>query len=33
MAKSQIKLQKGLCLMVFLSRYGTEEQCHDALFE
>lgn len=32
MAKNQVQFQKGLSLRQFLSEYGTEEQCHDALY-
>ena len=32
MAKNPIQFQKGLSLSDFLSRYGTEAQCREALF-
>lgn len=32
MAKNQVQFQKGLSLRDFLSRYGSEEQCHRSLF-
>lgn len=32
MAKNQVQFQKGLSLPQFLKQYGTESQCHDALF-
>lgn len=32
MAKNQVQFQKGLSLPQFLKHYGTESQCHDALF-
>jgi hypothetical protein len=32
MAKNKVQFQKGLSLGAFLSMYGTEHQCHDALF-
>ena len=32
MAKNKIQFQKGLSLPRFLATYGTEEQCHQALF-
>ena len=31
MARNPVQFQKGLSLTDFLSSYGTEEQCHDAL--
>lgn len=31
MARNQVQLQKGLGMAEFLARYGTEDQCHDAL--
>ena len=33
MAKNKIQFQEGLSLPRFLSTYGTEEQCHQALFK
>lgn len=33
MAKNQVQFQKGLSLKQFLSEYGTEDQCHDALVQ
>jgi transposase-like protein len=33
MAKNPIQFQKGLSLREFLSHYGTEEQCREALFD
>lgn len=32
MSKHQVQFQKGLSLIDFLSEYGTEEQCHSALY-
>jgi len=32
MAKNKIQFPKGLSLTEYLSQYGTEEQCRDALF-
>jgi hypothetical protein len=32
MVKNQVQYQKRLSLLQFLKRYGTEEQCHSALF-
>lgn len=32
MAKNKVQFQKGLSLGAFLSMYGTEQQCYDALF-
>lgn len=32
MAKNKVQFQKGLSLTEFLSLYGTEQQCFDALF-
>jgi transposase-like protein len=31
MKKNQVQFQSGMSLMVFLERYGTEEQCREAL--
>lgn len=31
MAKNRVQFQKGLSLIEFHQRYGTEEQCHEAL--
>lgn len=31
MARNQVQLQKGLGMAEFLARYGTEDQCHNAL--
>ena len=33
MAKNQVQFQKGLSLPDFFKQYGTEEQCHSALFK
>ena len=33
MPKNQVQFQKGISLTRFLSEYGTEEQCHSALFQ
>lgn len=33
MARNQVQFQKGLSLNQFISLYGTEEQCFNALFE
>jgi transposase-like protein len=33
MAKNQVQFQKGLSLTGFLSEYGTEDQCHSALYQ
>ena len=33
MAQNKVQFQKGMSLPEFLSRYGTEAQCFDALFE
>ena len=33
MARNMVQFQKGLSLAEFMQRYGTEEQCHDALVE
>ena len=32
MAKNKVQFQKGLSLGAFLSMYGTEKQCYEALF-
>ena len=32
MARNPIQFQKGISLNEFLSLYGTEEQCFDALY-
>ena len=32
MAKNAVQFQKGISLLAFLERYGTEEQCREALF-
>ena len=31
MARNHVQFQKGLGMTEFLARYGTENQCHDAL--
>ncbi|MCK5711541.1 MAG: transposase, partial [Hyphomicrobiaceae bacterium] len=31
MARNQVQFQKGLAMSEFMARYGTEDQCHDAL--
>jgi len=33
MPKNKIQFQKGLSLPKFLQKYGTEEQCHEQLFQ
>jgi transposase-like protein len=33
MARNQIQFQKGLSLTQFLDEYGTEVQCHQALYQ
>ncbi|MFT5505321.1 MAG: hypothetical protein ACI8XC_003040 [Gammaproteobacteria bacterium] len=32
MARNQVQFQKGISLPEFLKQYGTQEQCHTALF-
>ncbi|TKB12419.1 transposase, partial [Desulforhopalus sp. IMCC35007] len=32
MAKNKVQFQKGLSVGAFLSMYGTEKQCYEALF-
>ena len=32
MARNSVQFQKGISLNEFLSLYGTEEQCFDALY-
>ena len=31
MARNPVQFQRGMSLATFLERYGSEEQCHDAL--
>ena len=31
MARNQVQFQKGLGMAEFTARYGTEDQCHEAL--
>ncbi len=31
MAINQVQVQKGLSIVQFMDRYGTEEQCHAGL--
>src|SRR5881392_2508680 len=31
MARNPVQFQRGMCLATLLQRYGSEEQCHDAL--
>ena len=33
MARNPVQFQKGISLNEFLSLYGTEEQCFDALYQ
>ena len=33
MARNPVQFQKGISLSVFLSLYGTEDQCFDALYQ
>ena len=33
MAKNKVQYQKGLSVNGFLEKYGTEEQCENALFK
>ncbi|MCU7816359.1 MAG: IS1595 family transposase [Candidatus Thiodiazotropha sp. (ex Rostrolucina anterorostrata)] len=33
MSKNQVQFQKGISLTTFLKEYGTEEQCHSALYQ
>ena len=33
MARNAVQFQKGISLSVFLSLYGTEDQCFDALYQ
>ena len=33
MARNPVQFQKGICLNEFLSLYGTEDQCFDALYQ
>ena len=33
MARNPVQFQKGISLNAFLSLYGTEDQCFDALFQ
>ena len=33
MAKNRVQFQAGLSLPAFLSRFGTEEQCRDAVMQ
>lgn len=32
MAKNQVQFQRGFSLSQFFAQYGTETQCHSALF-
>ena len=33
MARNKIQYQKGISIKEFLGKYGTEEQCYEALFK
>ena len=33
MARNQVQFQKGISLPEFIRQFGTQEQCHDALFK
>jgi len=33
MAKNKVKFQAGYSLFEFIQDYGTEEQCHQALYK
>ena len=33
MARNPVQFQKGISLNAFLSLYGTEDQCFDALYQ